>query len=177
MTPAPGVLLVAAPAMDDPNFQRSVVWLAEHNDDGTLGFIVNRPIRSTLAELWEGCPAALGRLVCAAEGGPVERHKGLLVHGRCDLPAAAPLAAGVCVGGDLQALAEHWQHGTDSTGPRLFLGHSGWAPGQLIAEIAAGGWILRPGRLAHVLTVPSDGDGLWRSLCRSAPATLDPSPN
>lgn len=178
MTPAAGVLLVATTVLDDPHFHRSVVWLAEHSDDGTLGFIINRPLDMTLADLWDGCPPALANVRCAGEGGPVERHKGLLLHGVANLPDTAPLHPGLYVGGNLDALAARWPHGADAFGPRLFLGHSGWSPGQLDREIAHGAWTLRPGRLDLLLRPPADGDALWRELAhRRSSETGEPSVN
>ncbi len=178
MSPAAGVLLVATSVLDDPNFHRAVVWVAEHGDDGTLGFIINRPLEMPLADLWEGCPDSLSSLCCAAEGGPVERNKGLLVHGLATMPDTAPLHHGLYVGGSLDHLAKRWSNGPDSFGPRLFLGHSGWSPGQLDREIASGAWTLRPGRLDLILRPPTDGDALWQELAhRRASETGEPSVN
>ena len=177
MNPTAGALLVATTALDDPHFLRSVVWLAEHGEDGTLGFIINRPLDLPLTDLWEGCPLALTDLRCAAEGGPVERNKGLLVHGMGNLLDAVPLHQGLYVGGDLEALSHRWREGADAAGPRLFLGHSGWAPGQLEREIAAGSWVVRPGSLEQVLVPPVDGDALWKALAVRRPTDLGPSLN
>jgi putative transcriptional regulator len=73
------------------------------------------------------------------------------------------MAEGVAVGGDLIALADRWPAGADAIGPRLFLGHSGWTIGQLEAEIADGGWIVRPGRL-DLLVAPNPSDLLWQQV-------------
>ncbi len=177
MTPVAGALLVATPVLDDPHFLRSVVWLAEHGEDGTLGFIINRPLEMPMSDLWEACPPSLADLQCAGEGGPVERHKGLLVHGIGTLADAAPLHHGLYVGGSIQALADRWRGGADAMGPRLFLGHSGWSPGQLEREIAAGAWLVRPGKLEQVLIPPVDGDALWKQLTLLRPVDEGPSVN
>ncbi len=163
LLPAPGVLLVASQRLTDPSFLRSVVYLVEHSDDGSLGFIVNRPLDIPLADLWSDCPACLGTCTVAGEGGPVERHKGLLLHGVGDIPGAAAMGAGVFIGGDLTRIADRWAGGPDERGPRLLLGHSGWAPGQLEREIAEGAWLLRPGS-ADLLITGGDPERLWFRL-------------
>lgn len=176
MDPAPGLFLVASPRLTDPSFLRTVVVLLEHDQGGSLGLIVNRPLAMPLGDLWAEVPPALAGAVVAAEGGPVERQKGILLHGVPDLPGAQPVGLGLAIGGDLDALAARWAGGADRLGPRLFLGHSGWAPGQLAAEIAEGAWLLRPGRLDAVLDRDA-GSGLWDQLAAQRTGIPDPSLN
>jgi putative transcriptional regulator len=57
MTPVAGMLLVASPQLSDPNFLRTVVYLLDHSDNGTLGFVINRPLDVPLRELWGEVPA------------------------------------------------------------------------------------------------------------------------
>ena len=162
----PGLMLVASPLLGDSNFARTVVFVLEHNEHGTLGLIVNRPLDISLGDLWSACPSALRALHRCADGGPVERDKGLILHGIQDLPGSLPLCAGLAVGGDAaQANPD------DPLAPRLFLGHSGWSPGQLEAEITSGSWLLRPGHRRFVLD-PEAGEDLWDELAR----TEDPAP-
>lgn len=167
--PAPGMLLVASPKLADENFRRSIVYLVEHSDDGTLGFIINRPMTMPLGELWGECPPALKNALAAADGGPVERHKGLLLHRHPGIDDVAVMGHGLFIGGDLTQIAERWQHGPDRLGPRLFLGHSGWGAGQLDHELAEGAWLVHPGNpdLLALITDPetgADGDRLWERL-------------
>lgn len=176
MEPAAGMLLVASPALGEPTFMRTVIYLLEHDDDGTLGFIVNRPLDIPLSDLWADCPAGLGGAKVAAEGGPVDRNKGLLLHGCIDLAGAQEMAPGIAVGGDLEALARRYAKGPDRSGPRLFLGHSGWAPGQLAGELAEGAWILRPGTSDLVLGARPPGQ-LWQHLLDGKTGLPEPSLN
>ncbi len=181
MNPAPGVLLIATPALTDPSFRRTVVYLVEHSDDGSLGFIINRPMTIPLGDLWGDCPTGLATSNAAAEGGPVERHKGLLLHGHAGIAGAAPMGLGLFIGGDLQKVASHWATGPDRQGPRLYLGHSGWTSGQLDDEIANGAWLLRPGALdlitsAGAVDSLSSGELLWQRLSGSGPHGL-PAPS
>src|SRR5688572_16292688 len=147
MRPRPGVLLVASPQLSDPNFVRTVVYLLDHSDSGSLGFIVNRPLDVQLGELWREAPGGLPEAYIRAEGGPVDKHKGLLLHGDTTLAGTQLMGDGIAVGGDLAALQERWATGGDHLGPRLFLGHSGWTAGQLDREIEEGAWLVRPGRI------------------------------
>ncbi|MBA3684068.1 MAG: YqgE/AlgH family protein [Planctomycetes bacterium] len=170
------MLLVASASLSEPSFMRSVIYLLEHDEDGTLGFIINRPLDIIISDLWADCPPGLGSAKVAAEGGPVDRNKGLLLHACADLPGAQAMGNGLAVGGDLDALAERYASGHDASGPRLFLGHSGWAPGQLAAEIGEGSWVLRPGPPDLVLR-HRPPPNLWQLLLEGSNGLPEPSLN
>jgi putative transcriptional regulator len=171
------MLLVASPQLTDPNFVRTVVFLLDHGDKGTLGFVINRPLSQPLSEIWSEVPEGIAEAKAAAEGGPVDRTKGLLLHGCTDLPGAQTMASGIAVGGDLDALAERYRDGCDATGPRLFLGHSGWLAGQLENELREGAWLLRPGRRELLLDILPQAN-LWQLAMENRLGGLpDPSVN
>ncbi len=177
MTLEAGMLLVASAQLSDPNFVRTVVYLLDHNDGGTLGFIINRPLDVPLSELWGEVPTCLANARVAAEGGPVDRHKGLLLHRCVELEGAQRMSAGFAVGGEIEALAARFAEGCDDSGPRLFLGHSAWAPGQLLTEIENGAWILRAGR-PDLLLAPLPSATLWEQLAEGRVNGMpDPSVN
>ena len=177
MRPRSGVLLVASPQLTDPNFVRSVIFLLDHSATGSLGFILNRQLDLPLSELWNEAPEGLSEACIAAEGGPVDKHKGLLLHGDVTLAGAQLMGEGIAVGGDLQAVKERWANGVDHNGPRLFLGHSGWAAGQLDHEIEEGAWVVRPGRL-ELLFDPKPSELLWQQLVEGRAGGMpDPSRN
>lgn len=177
MRPRSGVLLVASPHLTDPNFLHSVVYLLDHGDSGSLGFIVNRPLDVPLSELWAEAPGGLAGSRIAAEGGPVDKHKGLLLHGDTNLVGAQLMGDGVAIGGDLDALGARWVSGEDHHGPRLFLGHSGWSAGQLMAEIEEGAWVVRPGRI-DLLLAAQPSELLWQQLIEGHTGGMpDPSRN
>jgi putative transcriptional regulator len=177
MHPCAGILLVANPRLTEPNFARSVVFLLEHGEHGTLGFIINRPRIGPLSEIWEKAPSGLAGCIAAAEGGPVEPDKGLLVHASPTILGAQEMALGCAVGGDLEAIAERYRDGCDLTGPRLFLGHSGWEQGQLEHEVQQGAWILRQG-VRDLLLDNAPPAGLWEMLVAGRLGGLpDPSLN
>lgn len=171
-----GMLLVAHPMLADPNFMRSVVYLLEHNAGGTLGLICNRPLEMDLCEIWDDCPEELGRVRICAEGGPVERERGLLLHRLDDIPGSQEIAAGIYIGGAVDSLVDRQPEGPTVDGPRLFLGHAGWSEEQLQEEIRTGSWILRPGHPSLLLN-PRPPEELWKDLIGAGPARPDPSVN
>jgi putative transcriptional regulator len=175
MKPAAGTFLVASPSLGDANFMRAVVYVLEHSDAGTMGLIVNRPLDMPLSAIWDGVPAGLAGAVVAAEGGPVERERGLLLHGLPDLPGCQRIGDGLAIGGEIAALAVRFAAGADRCGPRLYLGHSGWSPGQLEHELEQGAWLVRHGNLDHLLIAPPAE--LWRRLLDGGQGLPEPSVN
>jgi putative transcriptional regulator len=144
MESARGKLLIAGPALLDPNFWRAVVLVVEHNEDGALGLVLNRPSETSVRE----AVPQLEELVEGEEllyiGGPVQPSS-VIVLARLEDPSDAALLSfddiGVIGTGD----------GSDGQAPgvrqgRAFVGHSGWGPGQLDAELDRGDWITEPAR-------------------------------
>jgi len=138
--PAEGVFLVSEPRIDGGPFHRSVVLLLSHGEDGTLGLIVNRPTDITLSEALPDLDAgeASPQLYF---GGPVGLD-GLLALFRSDAPpeGAETVMDGVYYSGEREVLEELLAEGKRSDELRLFVGHSGWAAGQLEAELLQGAW-------------------------------------
>jgi putative transcriptional regulator len=154
---APG-FLIASPPLGDPNFDRTVVLLAIHGDDGALGFVVNRPAPLSLGELLK--IAGYGEQGASNEstvyvGGPVQPSSGWIL---CVDPSLKDDEGGVIVVDDriritssrsaFDALArdvEAQKPGeVDLRRRTVLLGYSGWGPGQLEGEIAAGSWLPVP---------------------------------
>jgi putative transcriptional regulator len=173
---APGRLLIAQPSLGDANFMRSVIYVLEHNSSGSLGLIINRPLEVVLGNLWDDCPPPLVQARLCGEGGPVDRHKGLLLHAVPSLAGSFDLGIGLALGGDRQALLQHFANGPDETGPRLFLGHAGWGPGQLESEVADGAWLLRDGH-PRLLLDAEPPDDLWAGLIAAGEEPAEPSVN
>ncbi|MHB8690455.1 MAG: YqgE/AlgH family protein [Solirubrobacteraceae bacterium] len=139
---ARGQLLIAGPTLLDPNFWRTVVLIVEHNEEGALGLVLNRPSETTVAE----AVPQLGDLLDGDQevfvGGPVQ-PSGVIVLAQFENTEDAALLAfddvGVLgVGADLESLDVPVSSG------RAFVGHAGWGPGQLDAELERGDWILEP---------------------------------
>lgn len=138
--PAPGILLIADPFLKDPNFKRSVVILCEHQDDGSIGFVLNREFGYTLDELindMEGCD------VPVYYGGPVQMDTIHFLHGYPELiPGGSEIAKGVYWGGNFETVISLLRTGQIETEKlRFFLGYSGWGSGQLRDELNEKSWL------------------------------------
>jgi putative transcriptional regulator len=171
-----GRLLVASPLLLDPNFERTVVLLLEHGDDGALGVVVNRPSPVSVEEILPVWRTAVSAPDVVFAGGPVQPDGALglvsLVAGPAADPDEAPLGVRRLDGGlglvDLDAPPEVVVHVV--TQMRVFAGYAGWSPGQLEAEIADGSWF--------VVTASSRDafhprpQGLWREVLRRQPSSL-----
>ncbi len=137
-----GKLLIAGPGLLDPNFQRTVVLIVEHTDEGAFGLVLNRPSETTVIEAAD----ELDRFVDGEDtlfiGGPV-RQSALIVLAEFDDAEDAALVAFEDVG----VLGEHGEQAPpDTRRGRAFAGHAGWGPGQLDTELQQGDWILEPAR-------------------------------
>lgn len=160
-----GQLLIAEPLLGDPNFDRTVVLMIEHNDDGALGVVLNRPteleVGAVLGE-WADLAAAPPVLYM---GGPVEQN-GVLGLGRRAGPDVR-VPGWTSVLGDVGTVDLHLDpDDLDGRveGIRFFAGYSGWGGGQLEAELAEGAWLVVPA-VAEDVFVP-DPDHMWRTVLR-----------
>jgi putative transcriptional regulator len=175
-----GSLLIAGPALWDPNFRRTVVLVGHHDDDGAVGVVLNR--RSTL-EVAEAAPP-LAPLVAPGErlfvGGPVQPQAAVVVAD-FEHPEKANVVAFDSIG-FLPEEAEPSELG-EIRRARVFAGHAGWGPGQLEQELGQGSWIVEPARPDDVFT--SEPERLWSDVVRRkgpgfrllATMPLDPSAN
>src|SRR3954453_17407488 len=157
-----GQLLLASPALFDPNFRRTVVLVTEHNDEGAAGLVLNRPSETAVAE---AVPDLLP-LVAVDErvyvGGPVQ-EQAVLVLAEFDDPDDAAMMVVGDVGfipgdGDFDSLAGGIRRA------RVFAGYAGWGPGQLEEEIEESSWIVEdpPGDL-----FAEPEEDLWSEVLRS----------
>ena len=165
------MFLMAMPQVLDPYFHRSVVLLIHHDEEGSFGFIVNRPTGIRVAEIlagmeipWCGDPAAI-----ALFGGPVQPNLGSVLCPKLpdELPedrfAGTEIAPGITVTqhvGDLQVLA--------ASAPeefRLVLGYAGWGEGQLLEEILRNDWLTAPAD--GELIFATEPEAAWEKALRS----------
>lgn len=165
-SPTKGRLLVATPPLDDPNFDRTVVYVIEHHDDGALGVVLNRPTAETLGEpldRWEELQARPGTVF---HGGPVEPDA-LIALGLAHRPIAEPSeelapVSGRVVSADLTTDPAFVAARVGAI--RIFRGYAGWGPGQLEGEIDAGAWLVLDAEPGDV--VADEPDELWRTVLR-----------
>lgn len=160
---APG-FLVSVPQMLDPDFQHSVVYLIAHGDEGAFGLTINRPGQLTLPEVCAELgfePKSDGAVF---RGGPVEPHRGFMLHGgAAALSGAETIEPGVHISGMPETLKTACDGGMTF---RLFLGYSGWGPGQLEQELSHGAWLSVQSTPHHIFE--TDPNAVWERVLRDA---------
>ncbi len=176
-----GRLLVAGPTLRDPNFARTVVLVARHEEDGALGVILNRPAEVTVGDAVPELEEVLDGAEVMWVGGPVQPN-GVVVLAEWDDPApAASLVAGDI--GLLAARADVQELAGEARRARAYAGFAGWGPGQLDGEIEREDWILATALPQDVFC--DTPDDLWSGVLRRLGGTyglmasmpIDPSVN
>ena len=140
-----GVLLVASPNLDDPNFRQAVVLVVEHGPEGTVGLILNRSTNVLLSHALPDLTVLKGTTYRIFAGGPVEPSRLLLLFRLKEPPAdARSVFDGVYVGGTPKVLERIITQAKPTETFRAFAGFAGWAPGQLKYEMLQGAWGILP---------------------------------
>ncbi len=143
-----GQLLIATPALRDPNFEQTVVYLVRHDGDGAMGIVVNRPVgeiplATLLTQSGLDARGVTGTLTLH-RGGPVAPNRVVVLHSYdYRAPGTERLSGGLAITWQVDILRALAAGG----GPRRALfavGHAGWAAGQLEDEIRAGAWVVAP---------------------------------
>jgi putative AlgH/UPF0301 family transcriptional regulator len=182
----PGALLVAMPALTDPTFAGTVVYVLDHSESGTLGVVLGRPSQVEIRDVLPGwCDLAVAPGVFHV-GGPCEADTALCLATSEAVVADehSPLrrVSGSVYLVDLDSDPADLRE--ELTGLRVFAGYAGWSPGQLAGELAEGAWACVAGRPDDVLSQAS-GPELWRAvlgrqtgrLAVLSTAPADPSAN
>lgn len=135
-----GVLLVASPSLDDPNFTQTVLFIVDHGRGGTIGLILNRPTDVLLAEVLQDLPMLKRTSHRLFGGGPVERTQLVLLFRLNQLlPDVRHIGNGIYVGTP-RVLERVMANPNPNDAFRGFAGFAGWAPGQLEYEMRQGSW-------------------------------------
>ncbi len=151
-------LLIAMPGMADPNFSTTVTLICEHNEDGALGIVINRPLTLTLAGLFEQLDVAdtdsknAGNAVVA--GGPVGTERGFVLHGADQsyentLPVSESIRLTLS-----RDIIDAMASGTGPEKSLVALGYAGWGEGQLEQEMLANSWLSVPATPELVFDTP-----------------------
>lgn len=137
---APGILLIADPFLKDPNFLRTVVFLCEHKDEGSFGFVLNRKYENSLDEL---IPELEGHHLPVYYGGPVQMDTIHFLHQYPEaIPGGQEVIKGVYWGGDFDAVIDMIKQDViDHNKIRFYIGYSGWTSGQLKDEMNEKTWL------------------------------------
>jgi len=154
-----GKLILAGPALKDPNFERTVVLITEHNEDGAMGLVLNRPSEASVED-------AVPDLTWVAEGGdavfvggPVAPN-GVIVLAEWDDPSQAV----VLVEPDLGFVPGDAEDAGAVRRARVYAGHAGWGPGQLEAELEEEAWIVAAPQREELFS--DEPEGLWAAVLR-----------
>lgn len=145
--PTSGDILISNPIMGDPNFERSIIFLCEHSEQGSLGFVINKPAKVSLNEVVEGFDNAPLPIYV---GGPVEQNTlHFLYQTDGNGPLMEPLENSTQIGNEiymggsfekLQELLSLYPLAEDQI--KFFIGYSGWSGGQLQKEIEENSWVV-----------------------------------
>jgi len=155
-----GQVLLAMPAMSDPRFERSVIYVCAHNEDGAMGIVINKTLDSIdFRELLSHLDIPTGENaddVAMHFGGPVENQRGFVVHSE-DYRHAETLVVDKGIG--LTATVDILRDLASGTGPQdaiLALGYAGWGPGQLESEFQENAWLLVPASRELLFDIAND---------------------
>jgi putative transcriptional regulator len=161
--PEPGKLLIAEPFLDDPYFKRSVVLLTEHNENGTIGFILNKPIEIKLKDAVGELPPIDSNIHL---GGPVARETLHFLHTEGDLiDGSLEIMKGLFWGGNFETLKKLIE--LDKIKPeavKFFVGYSGWEPKQLDKELELNSWIVLDGSVSSIMK--RNTTNLWKDILK-----------
>jgi len=141
LEPEKGVLLVAEPSIiGDVSFNRSVVLLAEYNESGAVGFILNKPLEFKLNDFIP----EIDRNLTVYNGGPVEQDNLYFIHRVPELiPDSIEISHGIYWGGDFNEIIDLLKENKlKETEIRFFLGYSGWSNNQLDQELEVNSWVV-----------------------------------
>jgi putative transcriptional regulator len=158
-----GHLLVASPHLPDPNFSKSVILLVEHSNEGAVGLVLNRVANTSLSELWRQVDQ--GPCQCDDQvllGGPVQGPV-MCLHGHMEF-SESEVISGVYVSTEAENLQQLVQKNKQPF--RMFLGYSGWGPGQLESELKVGGWLVALGD--DEIVFADDVDEIWQRVIHQA---------
>jgi len=161
--PGKGSILISEPFLQDANFKRSVIIITEHNTEGTVGYVLNRPIDVPLSQALTDFPAFDTNLYY---GGPVQTDTLHFIHREGNIiEGSAEIVEGAYWGGNFESLRVLVD--TNQIKPediRFYIGYSGWGPGQLVDEIKEKSWIVTPAKKEFLFL--DDPANMWREILK-----------
>jgi putative transcriptional regulator len=167
--PEKGSLLISEPTLKDSYFNRSVVLIVEHNNDGTVGFILNKEIDIDLNGLVRDFDEIESTVFF---GGPVNKDNLFFIHsfGK-DIEGALPITKKLFWGGDFTMLKDILRKDKSNLNKvRFFIGYSGWDPGQLQMELDQNSWVVKAKVEENILdSLPKN---LWKDTLRNMGSDL-----
>ncbi len=158
--PSKGKLLIAEPFMGDYYFKRSVILLAEHNEEGSYGMVFNKPLHVKLNDLITDFPVFEADLYL---GGPVKTDSLFYIHKFPDVADCIPVNNDLYWGGDIDNIKELIAcNQLNKNNIRFFIGYSGWSPKQLDEELKNNSWVVS--RFKTDALFADTSEDIWKSL-------------
>jgi len=150
--------LIAMPALQDPNFRRTVTYLCAHNREGAMGIVINRPLDLNLGDVLDHMSIEVDNIqvndMMVLQGGPVQRDRGFVIHepaGEWDAVLTVGDDIGVATSRDILTAVAH------GDGPKravVALGYAGWGAGQLEHEVLQNAWLSGPADSSIIFDLP-----------------------
>lgn len=160
--PQQGIILISEPALRDFYFRQSVVLLAEHNEEGSFGIIINKPIETRLTEVLKDFPDFDVPMFL---GGPVKTDSIFFIHTKENIEGSLKIMDGLYWGGDIEVIREMMMlNQITEEEIRFFIGYAGWNPRQLDREIKEKSWVLSHSRVTEVIN--KHPEKLWSNYLR-----------
>lgn len=161
--PEKGSLLISEPYLPDPNFERTVVYLCEHSEEGSFGFVLNKVSEVFLEDLLENIYDYKERVLV---GGPVEQNTLHFLHRAEYLSGGIEISKGIFWGGNFEQLVSLINSGQIIKNDfRFFVGYSGWGEGQLDRELKEDSWIVAKNATPELI-FDEDPEDLWREVLK-----------
>ena len=158
-----GNILLSEPFLEDPNFRRTVIFLCEHHKEGTIGFILNKPLDIKISEAMPDLKGFNARLFF---GGPVQTDTMHFLHNLGDLiDDSVEITKGVYWGGNFEMVKELIaKNAVKPSNFRFFLGYAGWGKKQLFNEIRHKSWFVEKGKYDYVFK--NSPKNLWKKILK-----------
>lgn len=164
LEPRKGSILVSEPYLPDPNFERTIILLCEHNAEGSFGFVLNKPSHAKVADVMDTIKNFDAQVYV---GGPVQQDTLHYIHRLETLEDAIEIGNGIYWGGNFEQLGLLLDaKQIASVDLKFFLGYSGWSEGQLEEELKANSWIVS-GHVDEELVFETNADIMWQKALKA----------
>jgi putative transcriptional regulator len=154
-----GRVLISEPFLSDTYFHRSVVFLTEHSKEGSVGFVLNKPVDLSVNDVLNDFPQTDAEI---SIGGPVNTNTIHYIHTLGDIiPNSVRVTGNIYWGGDFETLKALIREGKINSGQvRFFLGYSGWSPNQLENELSENAWLVS--EIDQEIIMKGSDHSLWK---------------
>lgn len=164
LKPSKGKILISEPFLIDYYFKRSVVLLAEHNDEGSFGLIINKPVDMHLSDILQDFPEFDAPIYL---GGPVKTENLYFIHTQGNLiEGSMKILDGLFWGGDIEHIKELITIGKiNREDIKFFVGYSGWVPKQLEGELTKNSWLVSNIKASQVMEF--NAENMWDEVIKN----------